>query len=56
MAGKMKIQIYIDAEIYEAFRNYVYSKYGTFHKYLGEELTRALEVWLKDHQNAHTRS
>ncbi|WP_202320190.1 hypothetical protein [Archaeoglobus neptunius] len=55
MAGKVKIYIYVDEELYQAFRDYVYSKYGTLHKYLGEEISRAMEHYLKDHRSAHTQ-
>jgi len=37
MAGKTKIQIYVDTDVYEVFRNHVYAKYGTLHKYLGDK-------------------
>jgi hypothetical protein len=55
MAGKVRIWVYVDPEIWEAFKNYVYSKYGTLHKYLGDEISRAMEAYLRDHQSAHTQ-
>lgn len=58
MAGKEKIHLYVDADIFEAFRNYVYSKYGTLNKYLGEEISRAMEFYLRHVQQnlpSHTQ-
>lgn len=54
MPQKTKIHAYVDSDTWEAFKSYVFSKYGTLNKYLGDELTRALESYLKDSRPAHT--
>ncbi|MBO8180497.1 MAG: hypothetical protein H0Z19_08485 [Archaeoglobus sp.] len=53
MSQKVKIYIYVDSDIWDAFKNYVFSKYGTLHKYLGDEISRALDSYLKDAQPTH---
>ena len=53
-ASKVKIFVYVDEEVYQAFKDYVFAKYGTLHKYLGNELTKAMAEYLKDSRNAHT--
>ncbi|WP_290597910.1 MULTISPECIES: hypothetical protein [unclassified Archaeoglobus] len=55
MTYKVQIRVHVDPEIWEAFKNYVFSKYGTLHKYLGDEISRAMKAYLKDSQNAHTQ-
>lgn len=56
MSQKVKIFVYVDEEIYQAFKDYVFAKYGTLSKYLGEELTKAMADYLRDSRNAHTQS
>jgi len=56
MAPKVRIQAYVDSDVFEAFKNYIFAKYGTLHKYLGDELTRAIADYLRDSRNAHTQS
>jgi len=55
-ASKVKIFVYVDEEVYQAFKDYVFAKYGTLHKYLGNELTKAMAEYLKDSRNAHTQT
>ncbi|MBO8180643.1 MAG: hypothetical protein H0Z19_09250 [Archaeoglobus sp.] len=55
MPQKEKKYIHVDAEVLEAFKNRVFAKYRTLHKYLGEELSRAMAEYLKDSRNAHTK-
>ncbi len=55
MPPKVKIHVFVDPEIWEAFKNYVFSKYGTLNKYLGDEISRAMEAYLRDHRSAHTQ-
>lgn len=56
MPRKTRIWAYVDSDVFEAFKEYVFSKYGTLHKYLGEELSRAIDEYLKDSRNAHTQT
>lgn len=43
---KVKISILVDRDTLENFKNYVLSKYGCLWKYLGEEVSKALEAYL----------
>ena len=56
MAQKEKIHVYVDSEVAKKFREYVFAKYGTLHSYFGEELTKAMDFYLKHVADAHTRS
>jgi len=56
MSPKVKIKVYVDSDIWEAFKNYVFQKYGTLHKYLGDELSRAIDEYLTHSRPAHTQA
>jgi hypothetical protein len=55
MVQKEKIHVYVDANVLEKFKEFVFAKYGTLHAYLGEELTKAMEHYLKSVGDAHTQ-
>ena len=44
MSDKVKIFVWVNREIYEAFRDWVWKKHGKVHSALGEELSRAMLV------------
>lgn len=54
MGDKVKIFVYVDSDVWNKFRDYVFAKYGTLHTYLGDEISRAMEEYLKDSRSAHT--
>jgi len=56
MSKKVKIWVFVDSDVWEAFKNYVFSKYGTLWKYLGDELSGAMEEHLKSGRPAHTQT
>jgi len=56
MSQKVRIWAYVDSDIWEAFKNYVFQKYGTLHSYLGDELSRAIDEYLKSSRPAHTQA
>jgi len=56
MPKKLKIFIYVDPDIWEAFKNYVFQKYGTLHSYLGDELSRAIDEYLTHSRPAHSQA
>lgn len=55
MKNPVKISVHVEEEIWKSFKNYVLSKYGALWKYLGEELSRAIEAYLRDSRPAHTQ-
>ena len=56
MSKKTRIWIMVDSDVWISFKNYVFSKYGTLHRYLGEELSRAMEEYLRDRVATHTQT
>lgn len=48
MANYKPITVKVDEEVWFAFKNFVLSKYGQLHGYLGKEVTRALEKYLEE--------
>jgi|Deesub1362B_J571_1020462.scaffolds.fasta_scaffold01713_9 hypothetical protein len=55
MKDPVKINVQVEREVWLAFKNYVVAKYGQLKGSLGEEVTRALDEYLKDSQPAHTQ-
>ena len=55
MKNPVKISVHVEGDTCQSFKNYVLSKYGALWKYLGEELSRAMEAYLRDSRPAHTR-
>lgn len=48
------LHVVVDDEVLQAFKNYVLQKYGKLHGVLGQEVTRALDEYLKLSLAAHT--
>jgi hypothetical protein len=56
MSDYRVVSIRIREEIWQAFKNYVLSKYGQLHGYLGDEVSRALDYYLTHSASAHTQT
>jgi len=50
-----ELHVYVDDDVLQAFKNYVLAKYGSLHRYLGEEVSRALDYYLTHAASAHTQ-
>ncbi|WP_048095565.1 hypothetical protein [Geoglobus ahangari] len=55
MDKPVKISVHVNEDEWLAFKNYVLSKYGCLWKYLGEELSKAIKLYLSQVADAHTR-
>ena len=55
MKRPVKISVHIEEEVWQAFKSYVLAKYGCLWRYLGEELSYALEYYLTHATSAHTQ-
>jgi len=45
--GKVRLSVWVDREIYNLFKEFVFKKHGKLHGVFGLELTRAMELYLK---------
>jgi hypothetical protein len=55
MSGKVELRVRVDKDVYQAFKDAVYCKYGTLRGYLGEVVQKLMEQFLKDFHGAHTQ-
>ncbi|WP_048090638.1 hypothetical protein [Geoglobus acetivorans] len=55
MDKPVKISVHVNEDEWMAFKNYVLTKYSYHWKYLGEELSKAIKLYLSQVANAHTQ-
>ena len=55
MANYTKISVQVHEDEWLAFKNYVLAKYGSLRGYLGDELSKAIRLYLSQVGDAHTR-
>jgi len=44
---KVKLFVWVDKEVYDRFKEYVFKKYGKLHRVFGLELTKAMKLYLE---------
>lgn len=52
---KRKVNLYVEERLWEEFKRLSFSKHGKFHGALSGELEQAIQSWLAQHTQNHTK-
>ena len=45
--GKVRLSVWVDREIYNLFKEFVFKKHGKLHKVVGDEIGKALKLLME---------